>query len=358
LAGTAAVLGAAAPDPSSGLTEFPVYKARGTNREMGRQHGEQAAVQIKAYVEVMRAGQTQEQFRKRAAQFQPMFSRYCPHLLEEMRGLGEGAGIAFEEAMACSIRGELHSAPQEGCTTYVIGRGGTPRRETLAGQNSDITANIIPLSYVLHLQPQGKPEVLIWTFGGMLGYHGMNSVGVAHFQNALGGGPRTQFAMPNYPVERMMLECDSLDQVLDLLTKIPLASNANYVICDGQGNIVDVEATTAGPEIIHDHGAGFLAHTNHFTCQKYATPENAQRSLADSYLRLDRINSLIKARYGSIQVDDMKGILSDHSGYPTSICRHDARMCTVASMISEPARRCMHVAVANPCQHKYVTYAV
>jgi hypothetical protein len=54
-----------------------------------------------------------DQLRRRVAQFQPMFERYCPHLLEEMRGLAEGAGVTFEEAMLCSIRGKLSSARAE-----------------------------------------------------------------------------------------------------------------------------------------------------------------------------------------------------------------------------------------------------
>jgi hypothetical protein len=33
-------------------------------------------------------------------------------------------------------------------------------------------------------------------------------------------------------------------------------------------------------------------------------------------------------------------------------------MRTVASLISEPEKRCLHVAVGNPCQHKYVTYSM
>ncbi len=359
LAGTAAVLGSA-PDPSSEPAKYPLYKARGTHRELGRQHGEQAARQIKAQVDMMFARQklSREQFRRLAAQFQPMFDRHCPHLLEEMRGLAEGAGVAFEDAMACSIRGELSSARAEGCTAYVIGRRGSAEREILAGQNSDMGSDSIPLAYMLHLQPERKPEVLIWTFGGMLGYHGMNSAGVAHFSNALGGGPRSQFGMPEYVYERMMLECSSLEQVMDLLRKMPLASNENFILCDGQGNIADVEATATGPEILRDQGAGYLVHTNHFLCQRYASAENFKRSLADSFPRLDRIDSLIKSRYGSINVDDIKQFLSDHSGYPTSICRHDGGMRTVASLISEPARRRMHVALGNPCQHRYVTYSM
>ncbi len=356
LAGTAAALGAA-PDSSSGPTEYPLYKARGSHRELGRQHGEQASRQIKEHVESIRSGQklSLEQLRRLAARFQPLFERHCPHLLEEMRGLAEGAGVATEDAMACNIRGELGSVRAEGCTTYVIGRSGTAARQTIAGQNCDMGADAIPLGYVLHLQPQRKPDVLIWTFGGMLGYHGMNSAGVAHFSNALGGGPRSQFGMPEYVYERMMLECTSLEQVMDLLRKMPLASNENFILCEGKGNIADVEATSAGPEILHDQGAGYLVHTNHFLCQRYATAENHKRSLADSFPRLDRINSLIKSRYGSIKIDDIKDFLSDHSGQPTSICRHGG-MRTVASLISEPARRRMHVALGNPCQHKYVTY--
>jgi len=357
LAGTAAVLGAA-PAPSSEPAEYPLYRARGTHRELGRQHGEQAVRQIKAFVEVLSARQSREQFRRRAAQFQPIFDRYCPHLLEEIRGLAEGAGVTLEEAMACSIRGEMRNAPAEGCTTYVIGRRGAADRQIIAGQNSDMGSEMIPLSYVLHLQPQGKPEVLMWTFGGMLGYHGMNSSGVAHFENALGGGPRNRFGLPHYPAERMMLECSSLEQAIDVMRKMPLASNANYVLCDGQGNIADLEATTEGPQILRDQDAGYFAHTNHFLSPPYATAENFKQSLADSFPRQDRIDSLIKSRYGSIEVDDIKRFLSDHSGYPASICRHDSRMVTVASMISEPARRRMHVAVGNPCQHRYVTYSM
>ncbi len=301
---------------------------------------------------------SQERFRRRAAQFQPMFGRYCPHLLEEMRGLAEGAGIAFEDAMACSIRGELRSAHAEGCTAYAIGRGGTAQHEVIAGQNADMGSNMIPLAYLLHLRPRDKPEVLIWTFGGMLGYHGMNSAGVAHFSNALNGGPRSQFGMPEYVYERMMLECRSLEQVIDVLRKLPLASNENFMISDRQGNIADVEATTAGLELLRDQGAGYLAHTNHFLSQRYATAENLKLRLADSVPRLDRIKALIQLRYGSIEVDDIKRFLRDHSGNPTGICRHGGGMRTVVSMISEPAQRRMHVAFGNPCEHEYVTYSV
>jgi isopenicillin-N N-acyltransferase-like protein len=358
MAGTA--IADAATTGSSEPDEYPLYTARGTHRELGRQHGEQASRQIKAHIEFMCTQQklSKRQLRSRAAQFKPAFDRYCPHLLEEMRGLAEGAEVTFEEAMACNIRGELHYAPPEGCTAYVIKPRGTVQREIIAGQNSDMSSEVIQFAYVLRLQPQNKPEVLMWTFGGMLGYHGFNSAGVAKFENALGGGPHSRFGIPHYPVVRMMYECESLEQVFDLLRRMPVEYNVNYLMCDGQGNIADVESTTEGPQIVHDQGAGYLVHTNHYLCERFATEENFKQSLADSFPRLSRINSLVESRYGSVAVNDIQHFLSDHSGYPTSICRHDKGMRTVASLIAEPARRCMHVAVGNPCQHRYVTYSM
>ena len=58
LVGTAAVLGAA-PNLPSEPAEYPLYKARGTHRELGRQHGEQAIREIKAHVELMSSGRRQ-----------------------------------------------------------------------------------------------------------------------------------------------------------------------------------------------------------------------------------------------------------------------------------------------------------
>jgi isopenicillin-N N-acyltransferase like protein len=346
------------------IPQYQLFRVEGTHREMGRQHGEQASKQIRAHVEQI--GRSRDQLRAQAARFKPLFEKYCPYLLDEITGLAEGAGITLAEALAVNIRGELRKAVSEGCTTYVIGRRGTANHQILVGQNSDMGHSSIDLGYILHLKPKSKPQVLIWTFGGMIGYHGMNSAGVAIFENALsenGEVPPGRFAMPHYPVKRMILESSSVDAALGLFQKIPLASNKNYVMCDGSGAILDVETTTAGPEVLRDEGAGFLAHSNHFVCSKYANKERPDALLPDSRKRFARIHELIRADFGSLTVDRMKAHLGDHSGHPTSICRHaeapaTGTMRTVASMIAEPATRRMHVALGNPCTSRYVIYSM
>jgi isopenicillin-N N-acyltransferase-like protein len=70
------------------------------------------------------------------------------------------------------------------------------------------------------------------------------------------------------------------------------------------------------------------------------------------------MNALVRARFGALTVSDLKTFLSDHSGHPTAICRHDGDSRTVAGIIAEPAARRMHVAAGNPCQARFATYSM
>mgnify|MGYP001143619008 CR=1 FL=1 len=57
-------------------------------------------------------------------------------------------------------------------------------------------------------------------------------------------------------------------------------------------------------------------------------------------------------------------ILSDHDGYPRSICRHPndqprfGYMGTVCSLIMEPAEGRMHISRGNPCTNGYATHTL
>jgi isopenicillin-N N-acyltransferase-like protein len=149
---------------------------------------------------------------------------------------------------------------------------------------------------------------------------------------------------------------------------VPVCSNGNYVLCDGAGNLCDVELTSDGPRFVDEAGAGFLAHSNHYLCAPFACRENFDQSLPDSFPRLERMQQLIREKFGSLTVADMQAALSDHAGHPIGICRHphaghgDAILPssgkTVAALIAEPARGRLHVARGNPCENPFVTFAL
>ncbi|MDP6446177.1 MAG: C45 family autoproteolytic acyltransferase/hydrolase, partial [Pirellulaceae bacterium] len=182
VSGRAVARAAAAPEAQR-RKPYPIYRAGGDHRALGRQHGEQARDQIVAHREYMRRtmGLTSAELRRRALSFTKLFEKHCPHLIEEIRGLAEGARIEFADALAANIRGALTQSPEGGCTAFVVAPQGATDGKVLIGQNSDMLPAVMDFAYVLHLKPKGKPEMLMWSFGGMIGYHGINDRGVGQF---------------------------------------------------------------------------------------------------------------------------------------------------------------------------------
>src|SRR5206468_3529765 len=81
---------------------------------------------------------SRDQLRARSLRFLPLFEKHCPHLVEELRGLAEGADVDLAEALAVQVRGELGPVGGEGCTTLVVAPRGTAAGQVLIGQNSDL----------------------------------------------------------------------------------------------------------------------------------------------------------------------------------------------------------------------------
>lgn len=347
---------------------YPLIFAKGSAREMGLRHGDLARTKIAAFIGYLCESLKleEDELIRRARKFKPLFEQHCPQYLEEVRGVAEGADLKLELVLATQLRGELAQLPDGACTTFVVGPRGTADGSTLIGQTSDMAAEIREFSYILHLQPDDRPELLMWTFGGQLGYHGLNSHGVAHFANSLGGGPGWKFALSHYPLKRMILEQTDLAAVRRLMTDFEVCSNGNYMLCDGSDEILDVELTSDGPNFVDDKGEGFIAHSNHYVCSAHACQVNFDQSLPDSFPRLNRMRQLIAEQFGGITVESMQKILADHDGHPTSICRHPhdgpgAAILpntghTVAAIVAEPQRGRFHIACGNPCEMPFMSF--
>lgn len=348
-------------------TTYPYVLVSGSPYEMGVQHGEQCRDRVHQFLDmilfaVVKGKVTKADVLHRTKSFRPSFERLSPNMVEEIRGLADGAGLSFEEAMLLQIRGEIGNVHDGGCTTFVVSGDGTENGKILIGQNSDMSPEQEEVGMILHLVPDKGPRILMWTFGGHLGYHGMNSAGVAHFANALGGGPVWRKGLPHYPIKRVMLEQTTVTEVLAILKNHPVCSSGNYVLTGGCKTIEDIELTPAGFERLGDNKEGFIVHSNHFLCGRFRTEETDAASIQDSFVRYERIRALIKDQFGGINARAMQEILSDHANYPLSICRHlqdsDNVGKTVACLIAEPEAGNFHVSKGNPCENNFVTHVV
>lgn len=292
-----------------------------------------------------------------AQRYIPMFKEYCPLLLEELHGIAEGAKLPFEEVLLLQTRSEAIFGLLTGCTAFALSRSATADGHTLAGQNWDY--RIEPdFMVVLHLIPDDCPAQIMLTFPGLTSYVGLNAAGVCSFANAM---PRLPYrvGMPLYAFWWRVFQQTSLDGVRKLCAQTTLAQAENQAFCDGSGEIGDCELTPEGPYWM-DTSEGFVVHSNHFVNPAFAGRPEYPPLLADSVPRYARLHGLVKSAYGRLTVPMMQGFLSDHEGYPRSLCRHEPLpdRSTAASLIAEPERGVLHICAGNPCVGEYVAYHV
>lgn len=341
-----------------------IVTVEGSHREMGRQLGEQLRDEIGETIGLLRAELPRGQrdgVDERVAAYTPYVERQAPHLADELRGLAEGARIRELDALFLQVRFELIGYEADGCTSFAVPRAGA----VLTGQNVDTTPQYEPLGRVLRMRPDDGPDLLMYTYmPGMIGYLGINGAGLSCLGNAVVCGDwRPGF--PRYLVVRRVLEHETVGAAIAAVRSLERASSINLLLSDREGTIRDVELTVDEVAVLDPQAsaAGGLAHSNHYVHDAFRPADLLRPLLPDSEERLSLMTGLLGGIAADTRLEAAKTALRDHTGRPTSICRHyDADgpptywHQTIASLIAEPAEGRLHVCFGNPCQRDYVTF--
>jgi hypothetical protein len=278
-----------------------------------------------------------------------------PELMEEMEGLAAGAGITVEQAVLLQIRRELigtgHFTLTGDCSSF----GLHTADRVIVGQTIDLNGNMTGLGRVFNIKPgDHAPEMLMYSFAGLLGYMGMNSAGVAVAINlVISDGWRP--GIPPYLLVRRLLACTSVKECLCIIEQIPRASSRSFIICDREQQLI-VEMTPSQHRVIE---GTFLAHTNH-----YLHPDLIA---ADRMNIFSRNSSIQRLRILQQQLNDpglsqqhIQEVFSGHTLYPTGICAHNQsnvkRNETVASVIMYPLEGIMWALKGKPCTGQYTPF--
>jgi isopenicillin-N N-acyltransferase-like protein len=295
----------------------------------------------------------------RAMRFLPALEAFAPHLVEEMRGIADGARLPFAHVLLVNVRAEVMglAAAESLCTAFAVGRSATADGSVLSGQNLDQHPLNRDLLIMLHVEPDVGPAILMCSFAGLVGYPGINAHGVSVFQNALSTRTWRGSAMPHYLLKRVLLEQAHVSGCVAVAANAQVCSSANYVVTDGDGTLRDLEMTPDGMATL-DADRDIVVHANHFKSRSLVPQDALLATLPDSARRAPRMEALLAARHGSITVDDLKACLADHDDSPTGICRHQAHVETIASIIAEPDQGRMHVAPGQACAADFVTFSL
>ena len=343
---------------------------RGTPYERGLAYGrlcrEEIGVSIRVYQMLFerQKGISWEEARNISERYLSLTLDFAPDYAEEMRGIADGAGVDLPDIAALNARTEIMysaKAEEKECTTLSLLPPATADGHVIAAQNWDYNGQLRAAVVITHVYQEDKPHFIMVAEAGMIGGIGMNDRGVAVLLNAL----RTEVPCQGIPLRtrmRAMLEAGTLSDAYVRGGHVPVTV-ANLVATHKDGVAIgfEMDSRTVEPMIPED---GVLLHTNHYIGPKMYLANDVNH-MGSSYIRLQRIRTLVKERHGKITVEDIMDMLQDHAGYPQSICDHENmndpvenRSATNFAVIMDLTENCMYLAPGNPCENAFEKYYI
>lgn len=342
---------------------------QGSPYERGIQHGEQLKNEIRDFLNdnfarinlIRQTPLSSGQISSIVSHHQKIINEDVPGIAEEIKGLAKGAGISYQQAVLLQIRRELINYPgtadQGDCTAAAFL---DPELGAVTAQTIDLNSNMSDLGCVLHSIPDNPehPEMLMYSFAGLLGYLGINSAGISVGINMLLSDGWKPGVSP-YLLVRQVLGQSSLEDCIKEITRVRRSSSRNFLITSGQ-KLVNIELTADDIDIIEN---STITHTNHYLHEKFLKHDRINiLSKNSSIRRLDILNKRIIENNKTPDVSQLFEIFSDHSLYPVGICAHsqgNIRLAeSVGAVVLYPQAGIMYARKGNPCKGKTEVFSL
>ncbi|MCJ1440202.1 MAG: hypothetical protein MMC23_000685 [Stictis urceolatum] len=370
----------------------------GTPYKIGHTHGTLAASQIRSSITFYTsffqetASLSYPSASALAAEFLPFLTQTHPDLLEEMRGVADGAGVPFEHILALNVRTEISygmattqgligkgegKGTTDGCTavswhdqrTGLLGQnwdwregqrgnlvrlrirrgGGASPRHDVDGTNGIDTTN----GAGTKAEKTQKADIDTVTEAGIIGKIGLNSAGIGVCLNAIRAPGVAYDRLPVHLALRVALDrAGTVGDVVAMLEQQGVASSAHILVAGPEG-AVGLETSSEDVVRVNEGrvgGARVVEHTNHYV-ERHEVSDGGG-FLEDSSARLERIAELVGEKR-EVGVEDMKGWLRDEKGLPTSICRQktgDDSTMTLFSIVMDLKGKKGYVKMGRPTE--------
>jgi len=268
----------------------------GTPREIGFQHGSEAAEEInesiRSYREffVHEVSLEWEDAKEIAKNYIPSIEQHNSDLIEEMEGIAEGANLDFLDILVLNCRSEIALTHNrvDGCTS--VGVVPPYGKYTFIAQNWDWTLAQAKSLVMLTIEQKYKPTIYMTTEAGIIGKIGANSNGVAVGLNAIRAA-LSSYGMPLHLALREVLNSETVEDALEFVKTTEIGSCANFVI-GGKFTVYNCEISPMKVEV--KKAEDVVYHSNHL-CAENLISTIGKEKLAppvDSFTRLERMKIL------------------------------------------------------------------
>ncbi|WP_207540959.1 C45 family autoproteolytic acyltransferase/hydolase [Sabulicella rubraurantiaca] len=356
----------------------PLIEVSGPPRERGRQYGEKAASRIRRgiehYSEQLGAdGLDWPAIRELAREFEPSVARFDADMLEEMRGIAEGADVEPAAILLLNARTEIlklakrrRDPDPDGCTAVVVLPGIAAQGKLIQAQNWDWKAECAETAVVLKIRREDGPDVLTFTEAGGLARNGMNAAGISITANYLESDRDYRSAgVPLALIRRKALMEPMLALAMRTIYCTPKSASNNMTVSHAEGVCIDFECAPDESFQVHPEN-GLLVHANHWQSPVALSKlkDTGVVNTPDSLYRDLRVRELLGGKRGRITPEDVKLALFDEFQWPWSVCRpprpnlSNNLSATVAQVVMTPADGVMEVAMLPALNRNFTRYTL
>jgi isopenicillin-N N-acyltransferase like protein len=356
----------------------------GAPYERGRAYGQMAEPEIRMGIghyaaQVKALGLADDELARVVESYLPKIEGFDPRYVEEMRGIADGAGVAFHHIVMINARTEvlkLAANPQlretllgdiepDGCTTIVATPQATAEGRLIHAHNWDWKMEAAQASVILRIRNDDGPDILTFTEAGALGRFGFNSVGIAISANYLEcERDYTQVGVPLALIRRQALEQQHFALALRSAYATPKSGSNNIALSHAGGGLVFNFECAPDESFDVPPVNGLLVHSNHWLAPAALAKlrETGIWAMPDSLYRERRTRQLVEGKVGRLTVDDLKAALLDNWEAPWSICRPPRPStvsnlsATVVTLIMQPELGEMEIAVLPALDPTFTTY--
>ena len=271
--------------------------------------------------------------------------RELPHLVEELEGYAEAAGVPVDELWALSLGDELDQ-DEDHCTTVVT--SSTDSGALLVAHNEDWDREARDAICVLK-KTVGDLTILELFYQNTLGGNSLsiNSHGMAQAINTLTHRD-WRVGVPRDIVARWMSETDDPGRDFQRLRGMERASGYNHNMVRQDGRMWNIECTAREATLVRPELP--FVHTNHF-----------RGELARLEAEDDRFGSFTRLRQAELGVqetmtrEELLELMGDRSHGPEKSLLNER---TIARALLEPERMELHVWLLREAEKGWVSYAI
>jgi hypothetical protein len=266
----------------------------------------------------------------RYTDYLPAMKKSTPDLIDEIRGIAQGAGIDFDTMLVFQLIDEYWvngpGAAGEHCSSMGFSRQGN-QPATIA-QNMDLEGFRNGFQIVLHIKQEGKREAFVLSHAGLIGLNGVNNRSIGICCNTLTQLANCKDGLPVACVVRGVLDQPTEQAAIEFVRKVKHASGQNYIL-GGPDKVYCFECS-AGKVAPFAPAGNRVWHTNHPLANDDYTPkyrESLQKQKGttpaptNSEVRLQSVEKRLRADNKAGALASIQTILTAKDSAEHPVCR-------------------------------------